>query len=169
LLHETILAVIDEYPNTPKGVHPEARLRQDLDVLLWLTKDKSPPPQLTRPENADLIRIIFGDVSSDGFGVSDWDQKDLEGLIDMDYGTWVPKVAGQLSNFQELLNLVLKMERLAEEGKLEVGTEVFLFTDNVVLEQAFYRGNSSSATLFELIVRMVRLEMQGFIFFMPSG
>jgi hypothetical protein len=163
-LRDKILAVNDEYPSAPKTVRPAARLRQDLDVLLWLTRDESPPPRLTRPETADSIIIIFGDASSDGFGVTDWDQKDVKELIDTDYGTWVPRVAGRSSNFRKLLNLVLKLERLAAEGKLGVGTEVFLFTDNVVAERAFYRGNSSGATLFELIVRMARLEMQGYIF-----
>jgi hypothetical protein len=163
-LWDKILALVDEYPDAPKRVLPALRLRQDLDVLLWLTREDHPPPRLVRPENPESIRIIFGDASSDGFGVSDWDQKDPDGFIDTDYGTWVPKVSGQSSNFRELLNLVLKLERLALEGKLGAGTEVFHFTDNVVSERAFYRGNSSSATLFELIVRMARLEMHGYLF-----
>jgi hypothetical protein len=39
--------------------------------------------------------------------------------------------------------------------------ELFLFTDNMVSENAFYRGPSSSPILFELVLRLRRLEMHG--------
>jgi hypothetical protein len=42
------------------------------------------------------------------------------------------------------------MEDLVENGKLK-GCEVFLFTDNMTAESVFYKGNSSSEQLFELM------------------
>jgi hypothetical protein len=39
--------------------------------------------------------------------------------------------------------------------------ELFIFTDNMVSENAFYRGTSSSPILFELVLRLHLLEMHG--------
>jgi hypothetical protein len=85
--------------------------------------------------------------------------------IDGDYGTWTTEVTKKSSsNFRELLNLVLKLERMAREGRLDKCIKIFMFTDNVVAERAFFRGTSRSPTLFELIVRLTRLQMSGHIF-----
>ena len=39
--------------------------------------------------------------------------------------------------------------------------EVFLLTDNLVAENSFYKGTSSSETLFGLILRLRKLELEG--------
>jgi hypothetical protein len=52
------------------------------------------------------------------------------------------------------------LEELVEEGKLD-GCEVFGFTDNTTAEAAFYKGNSSSQHLYELVLRLRELEMMG--------
>ena len=39
------------------------------------------------------------------------------------------------------------------------GAEVFIFTDNTVAEAAFFKGNSPSRALFELIIRLRKIEM----------
>ena len=46
---------------------------------------------------------------------------------------------GLHSNFKELKNLVNAVSEAAEDGLL-VDTELFLFTDNVVAERAYYMG-----------------------------
>ena len=48
-----------------------------------------------------------------------------------------------------------------ESGQIKEAIEIFIFTDNYVAERAFYRGNSRSPTLFELILRLNRLVMTG--------
>ena len=40
------------------------------------------------------------------------------------------------------------------------GKEVFIFTDNLVAESIASKGLSSSPLLFELVVRLYKLEMQ---------
>jgi hypothetical protein len=49
--------------------------------------------------------------------------------------------------------------RAAEEGLL-TGSEVFLFTDNQAVGGAYYRGNSPSRALFELVVTLYKLQMK---------
>lgn len=36
-----------------------------------------------------------------------------------------------------------------------------MFTDNLVAEYAYYKGTSSSRTLFDLVLRMMKLQMVG--------
>jgi hypothetical protein len=50
---------------------------------------------------------------------------------------------------REMYNLVLKIEAMFRDGRLHEGIELFVFTDNVVTERAFYRGSSKSRRLFE--------------------
>lgn len=40
-------------------------------------------------------------------------------------------------------------------------TELFIFTDNSTAEGAFYKGNTPSRTLFDLILRLRLIDMQG--------
>ncbi len=62
------------------------------------------------------------------------------------------------SNFRELANLVLAIEDAHRRGLLK-DAEIFLFTDNSTAELAFYNGTSSSKALFELVLKLQRLQM----------
>jgi hypothetical protein len=44
------------------------------------------------------------------------------------------------------------------------GLEIFLFTDNIVAECAFYRGNSSTPLLFELILHIKQLDVSIYVY-----
>jgi hypothetical protein len=55
--------------------------------------------------------------------------------------------------------LVNSLEELVGTGELK-DTELFLFTDNTVAEAAYYWGTSSNPLLFELVLRLHKLEMQ---------
>lgn len=57
----------------------------------------------------------------------------------------------------ELANLVDTITCLAETDELN-GVEMFIFTDNAIAEAAFYKGNSSSHLIFDLILRLTLLE-----------
>jgi hypothetical protein len=67
------------------------------------------------------------------------------------------------SNYREFRNLVEKIESLVEDGSLR-GHELFMFTDNSTTESAFFKGTSSSEKLFELVLRLRKIEMEGDLF-----
>jgi hypothetical protein len=163
--------LLEEQDNSeaPKEVTPVPRFRSGINFLKFLTQPEEPPCISVRPEASSTIAFIFGDASGHGFGTSEWVKKSEEGpgddTIDGDYGTWTKEVTRKSSsNFRELLNLVLKLERMAQEGRLDKCIEIFMFTDNMVAEQAFFRGTSRSPTLFELIIRLTRLQMSDHVF-----
>lgn len=104
----------------------------------------------------------FGDASGRGFGMSVWTGPDDPLFLDI--GLWEPEVSARGSNYRELLNHVLRVEQLWKDGKLGDGVELFLFTDNYVAERAFHNGNTRSKTLFELVFRLRKLEMEGSLF-----
>ena len=66
----------------------------------------------------------------------------------------------QMSSYRELLNLVEMLKEAVTAGVLE-RAEFFLFTDNTTAEYAYYKGNSSSETLFNLVLRLRKLQMNG--------
>jgi hypothetical protein len=63
------------------------------------------------------------------------------------------------SNYKELRNLVMAIQRLEESGKLD-GAELFMFTDNSTAESAFFKGTSTSKALFELVLELRQIEMR---------
>jgi hypothetical protein len=67
------------------------------------------------------------------------------------------------SNFRELRNLVEMIESLVSKGTL-AGHELFMFTDNSTAESAFFKGTSSSEKLFDLVLRLRKIEMEGKLF-----
>jgi hypothetical protein len=76
------------------------------------------------------------------------------------FGQWCDDVAEKSSNYRELCNLVERLEELVADRTLE-GCEVFIFTDNTTAEAAFFKGNSSSQHLYELVLRLRELKMRG--------
>jgi len=73
-------------------------------------------------------------------------------------------VCDSFSNVRELLNLVIKFEEVAKRGELHKGSELFVFTDNFVAEQAFHNGSSKSKKLHALVQRVRKLEMNHSLF-----
>ena len=51
------------------------------------------------------------------------------------------------------------VEEHSSEGQLD-NCDLFLFTDNTTAESAFYKGTSKSRKLFDLVVRLQRLQMK---------
>ena len=56
--------------------------------------------------------------------------------------------------------MVEMIEALYLEGSF-TNCELFLLTDNIVLDYEFYKGYSSSKHYFELILRLRKLDMDG--------
>lgn len=63
------------------------------------------------------------------------------------------------SNYKEASNDVKSIEAMGEQGLL-AGTEVFFFTDNSTAEAIFHNGSSKSPLLFDLVLRLHKIEMR---------
>ena len=139
----------------PTRVVPVERLKGDINALMSLMEGQVPPDRLVRGSSIQVVRHGFGDASKAGFG-SSWESN--KG-IRYRYGCWGSSHDESSSNLRELTNLVETLEIMSNEGDLD-GVEMFLFTDNSTAEWAFYKGSSSSELLFNLILRLRKLEMQ---------
>jgi hypothetical protein len=79
-------------------------------------------------------------------------------VLEYEYGQWTTE-AGETnsSNWRELNNLVEALERTFSSHDLG-GCEFFMFTDNSTAEAAYWKGTSKSRKLFELVLRLKKLE-----------
>ena len=147
-----------EYESTeaPVTVIPAKRLKADARALKELTEFAIPPLKEVRCTNQSSVFLGGGDASGRGFGGILF----LPDGAHFRYGQWKDHITHMSSNYRELLNLVELLEEAMMTGVLE-GAEVFLFTDNTTAEYAFYKGNSSSETLFNLVLRLHKLQMKG--------
>jgi hypothetical protein len=98
----------------------------------------------------------FGDASGAGFGSSLF----VNGSLYYRHGQWTASYSDESSNFRELANLVLAIEEAYAKGLLS-NSELFVFTDNSAAEGAFYKGTSPSRRLFDLVLRLRALQMNG--------
>ena len=82
------------------------------------------------------------------------------GAINFRHGQWSINVQeSRSSNFKELSNLVELLEKHVVSSDQPLNdTEIFLFTDNSVAEYAYYKGNSTNELLFNLVLRLRKLE-----------
>jgi hypothetical protein len=148
-----------ESPEAPQKVKAKARLTEsDLPALARLFDSEVPPKRRIRSRKVVDVYYGFGDASQDGFGFNI--QKPEDDTIHYRFGQWCDEIAEKTSNYRELYNLVTRLEEMVEEGSLR-GAEVFLFTDNSTAESVYYKGNSSSKALYELMLRLRDLEMKG--------
>jgi len=141
----------------PKHVHPAPRLRQDLAVLQQMFHGDTPSVRYLRSKRTGYATYGFGDASGAGFGcafttpqLSTW----------FSFGTWGSDAEDTSSNYKELRNLTESIELGVQDGTL-LNTELFIYTDNMTAEGAYHRGNSDSRLLFDLVVRLRKLDMLG--------
>jgi len=146
----------------PKLVSPVPRLRDDVKALKSFTRDMTPLRLRARPRKGCAVIFIFGDASGHGFGSSLWIQGSH--VTEVEEGVWTKEYSNRSSNFRELTNIARRLRSALLEGKIDEGAEVFLFTDNQVTENAFYRGTSTSKRLFEAVLDMRVLECEFKIF-----
>ncbi len=99
------------------------------------------------------------DASSTGFGGS---FALPDGSIYFRQGIWGHDSDSDSSNFRELQNLVESLEDSIIVGDSQ-NSEIFVFTDNSTAQGAFYKGNTPSRPLFELILHLRCIEMQAAI------
>jgi len=143
----------------PDRVKPAKRLYNDLIALRFLTNAEALPKGRVRPMKIDgrNYMLMFGDASGAGFGVTLWTEAST--TIEVDHGVWEKEVSDSSLNVRELLNLVIKIEEVAERGELHEGSELFVFTDNFVGGRAFQNGSSKCKKLHALVQRVRKLEM----------
>jgi len=143
-------------PKAPKYVRWVPRLKGDMEALCLFTAATQPPKRAVRPARDSTVVYSFGDASGSRFGGSWFDGNDAAYRS----GQWTDQYASQSSNYRELANLVLTLEQAHSDGTLK-NSKVFIFTDNSTAESTFFRGTSSSKTLFELILRLQFIHMHG--------
>jgi len=147
----------NDYENHPEKVSLAPRLFDDLHALEKFFEADKPCWRFVRGKEIMVAEYGFGDASGAGYGSTYATKKGIQ----YRFGTWGTDLGGESSNFRELKNLVDSLYARVEEDVSEVkGLEVFLFTDNLVAEGAFYKGTSTSRKLFELVLRLRLLEMK---------
>eukprot|EP00978_Attheya_sp_CCMP212_P029663 scaffold106064_cov25-Attheya_sp.AAC.1 len=80
--------------------------------------------------------------------------------IHYEYRQWSSEVSERTSsNWKELANIVEAVDQICLSHDLR-GCEFFIFTDNTTAERAYWKGTSRSETLFNLVLRLRKLEMR---------
>jgi hypothetical protein len=147
----------------PKRVKAVPRLKAELEALQELFKSDRPPRRKVR--SSCVVEVFYGFGDASGVGACLNMQK-VDRLLTIDektyycYGHWCDSVSEESSNYQELLSLVETLELQVRDERL-ANAEVFIFTDNSTAEAVFYKGNSTSKKLFELVLRLRHMEMEG--------
>ncbi len=153
--HDT-LSPLTNIDHAPKYVSWVPRLWNDVQALREVFKCPHPPRHQVRPKKMAVTIYQFGDASGQGFGSS----LALRNVIYYGHGQWHTRHADESSNFHELGNLIFAIEDAHSQGLLD-NAELFFFTDNSTAEAVFYKGTSSSEKLFNLILRLCKLQIQG--------
>jgi len=136
--------------SAPQRATPVTRFAEDLQSLGDLFGPDHPPKRLVRTNKYTTCIYGFADASGSGFG-STFALPNSE--VRYRYGVWGRDADHVSSNYHELRNVVEALEEAYHDGHLH-NCEVFLFTDNSTREGAYYRGNSPSRSLFELVLRL---------------
>jgi hypothetical protein len=142
---------VDLGPTTlgpPDYILPVSHLKGDLLSLQHLMSSSIPPLRMLRSCHISVAVYGFMDASGVGFGST---IALPDGYTLFRHGFWGRDVDDESSNFRELCNLVNTIEEGVLAGEL-VGTKLFIFTDNSTAEGAFYKGNSNSRLLFDLVL-----------------
>jgi hypothetical protein len=143
----------------PQMVRIAPRLPQDLDTLAQLLSAPTPPTRYLRSQKIKVAIYGFVDASGTGFGSTF-----LTHHTDLLFrqGVWGRDADHVSSNYKELHNLTDAVKDGLSSGDL-THSELFVFTDNSTAEGAFYRGNTDSQMLFDLVLRLRQLDMSGLI------
>ena len=142
------------YDEAPSEVQAVPRLAMDMKALKALFGSELPPVRIVRSRKRLNFFYGFADASGKAFGAT----AEINESIEFEFGQWCSAESEESSNWKELTNLARWIRRLVERHNLR-GCEIFLFTDNLVAEFAFWKGNSSSLKLFEIVLALRQLEM----------
>ena len=157
ILSDAKFGMVQVNKDEPAYVFPVPRLASDIHCLSELTSMDFPPHRQVRMTKEGRVIYGFGDASKQGFGIS-VELSDKSVLSRS--GKFTTIVQEQSSNFRELLNLVEYIEDIFTQGLLD-NCELFMFTDNATAEAAYFKGSSKSEALFNLVLRLRKIEMSG--------
>jgi hypothetical protein len=145
---------VNSDPACPSFVKAVPRLAGDIEAMQELCSAVKPPLQRVRCRKVGRAYYGFGDASKSSFGAT----VQIDDVLEYEYGQWTTE-AGETnsSNWRELNNLVEALERIFGTHDLG-GCEFFMFTDNSTAEAAYWKGTSKSRKLFELVLRLKKLE-----------
>jgi hypothetical protein len=153
-----------EEPGSPDFVEAVPRLEQDLSCLEALTESSAPAERVIRVRKVYHVLYGFGDASGTGFGsstqaINSPGPAGHDKTVHYRVGVWGKDAEDASSNYRELRNLVEALEHAETRGELREAV-VFLCTDNSTAEAAIYKGTSSNRALFDLVLRLKKLEMR---------
>lgn len=140
----------------PSKVKALTRLKSDLTALTVLFSGKEPYRIPARVGKNGWVGYGMGNASGDGFGAFFY----IDGVLLFRYDQWTSSIFEASSNYRDLRNLFEALEKHDREEKLR-DCEVFLLIDNLVVENDFYKGSSSSEILSNLVLRMRKVELEG--------
>ena len=144
-----------EQAEHPNELQPANRLKHDVTAFMQLLSQDQAPWRFVRGGSVAVAHYGFGDASKSGFGSS---ISDAAGELWYRLGIWGTDESDQSSNYRELANLVQTLREYQVTRSLK-GIELFLFTDNITAEAAFFKGSSKSRKLFELVLELRQLEI----------
>ena len=141
--------------DSPDLIKPVPMLRVSLESLSQLFSSQDPPSIDVRANCMYTLLFGFADASGTGLGSTVMGTDGIRHRI----GVWNSELDGESSNFREFENCVGALEEEGKQGRLSHAL-VFLCTDNLTTESALYKGNSSSVKLFQLVLRLRKLEIR---------
>ena len=106
-----------------------------METLLLLTCYKD-PPKLPVWSQLPQATYIVGDASETNFGLCCWTHETEQ--VRVEFGRWTQKVElDKSSNFREAGDLIVRVMRMVATGQISKGSELFVFTDNRVIESTY--------------------------------
>ena len=147
------------FTDEPLSVKFVPRFIADIQALNILMSSVSLPQVYVRGPRIFHAKYSFGNASGGGFSSSMFTQSH-DSELDTRFGVWNEDESEHSFNWREVTNLVESVEELSTSL---TGAEVFLFTDNAVSSAVFYKGNSTSLLLFNLMLRLRKVQMNGLI------
>ena len=101
-----------------------------------------------------MVLYGFMDASGPAFGAT----MQIGDALIFEYGQWMSELSENSSNWREFGNVETTLEGYGREGKLD-DVELWVFTDNSTTEGAYWEGTTTSKSLFDLVLRLRRLEV----------
>ena len=95
-----------------------------------------------------------------GFGLTLDMAEGLDNGIYVWFGQWCSYLQEKSSNYLELKNLLEGLEVFLKTYPETKGSELFSFTDNIIADAAFWKGNFTSKKLFEIVLAIKLLAIR---------
>lgn len=139
----------------PDFVHPSECLRYNLLALQCFFDQDQPIKVCVWFCKCVQAVIRICDSSKSGFGDSFSSNKGISYC----FGIWTAQIMDESSNFREFKNCIDAIRREGEVGHLE-DTLLLFCTNNTIIEQAIYKGTTSSPKLLEMVIKFYNIQFE---------